>query len=541
MSDKNKSESENSRHEATLEVSNPYSLHHSDHPGMILVSKLLEGDNYSTWSRAMRIALSAKNKIGFVTGSIKPPSSTDATFPLWQRCNDMVLSWLLNSIHPDIATSVIYAETSAEVWADLQERFSQGNDSRIYQIKQEIGEHRQGQQSISVYYTKLKALWDELSSYHQMVICTCGGLENLNKRDEKEKVMQFLMGLNENYGPVRGQILLMQPLPDTRRVYSLVLQQEKQIEVSLNRDSMNHHAMLADHKSQAPTYSFADQNNKMIQVHQVQKQKNTLHCSYCDQDYHSVERCYYLHGFPVGHKLHGKNVKPPNQRRSNANHAKSVKVTEAGAKPPSSNDGPRLTTEEYNQVMALLRKNNDGNSPHFANATGIITPSSEVTPLASHSSLCWIIDSGATDHVTSSIKLIDPKCMPKSTNIQLPDGGQMPIESIGSFHVTPTTTQLSPQLNRELNLPLTQLNLQLSTNPLFNHLLLFPIFVVVNVSNNQILCYATSISTTWPWLLPVSHLLRQVRVIHYLGIFLMHNFHLIIEVSYVISLLLWSP
>ncbi|KAF7144370.1 hypothetical protein RHSIM_Rhsim05G0036400 [Rhododendron simsii] len=202
-----------------------------------------------------------------------------------------------------------------------------------------------------------------LSSAYIMVICTCGGLENLNKRDEKEKVMQFLMGLNENYGPVRGQILLMQPLPDTCRVYSLVLQQEKHIEVSLNRDNVNHHAMLADHKSQAPPYSFADQNNKTIQVHQ----------------------------------LHGKNVKPPNQRRSNANHAKSIKVTETGAKPSSSNDGPGVTTEEYNQVMALLPKNNDCNSPHFANAT-------------------------------------DPKCMPKSTNIQMPDGGPTPIESIGSFH-----------------------------------------------------------------------------------------------------------
>ncbi|KAI8568120.1 hypothetical protein RHMOL_Rhmol02G0172600 [Rhododendron molle] len=154
---------------------------------------------------------------------------------------------------------------------------------------------------------------------------------------------------------------------------------------------MNHHAILVDHKSQALAYSFAEQDNKMIQAHQVQKQKNTLHCSYCDQDYHSVERCYYLHGFLMGHKLHGKNVKPLNHCRSNANHAKSVKVTKTGAKPPFSNDGPRLTTEEYNQVMALLRKNNDCNSPHFAIATGIITPSSEVTPLASHSSLCWII------------------------------------------------------------------------------------------------------------------------------------------------------
>ena len=93
---------------------------------MVLVSKVLEGDNYSTWSRAMRISLSAKNKIGFVTVSIKPPSSTDDSFPLWQRCNDMVISWLLNSIHLNIASSVIYVETATEIWADLQERFSQG-------------------------------------------------------------------------------------------------------------------------------------------------------------------------------------------------------------------------------------------------------------------------------------------------------------------------------------------------------------------------------------------------------------------------------
>ena len=86
-------------------------------------------------------------------------------------------------------------------------------------------EHKQGQQSISVYYTKLKAFWDELSSYHEVLSCSCGGLEKLKERDEKERVMQFLMGLNDSYAAIRGQILLMHPLPDTRRVYSLVLQQ----------------------------------------------------------------------------------------------------------------------------------------------------------------------------------------------------------------------------------------------------------------------------------------------------------------------------
>ncbi|KAM1845503.1 hypothetical protein ACFX13_019801 [Malus domestica] len=344
--------------ETLLDVSDLYTIHHSDHPNIVLVSKLLEGDNYSTWSRAMRISLSAKNKIEFVEGTVKSPSPTDAKFPLWQRCDDMVLAWILNSVHSDIASSIMHNSNAAEAWNDLKERFSQGNDSRIYQIKREIVEHRQGQQSISNYYTKLKALWDELSSYNKEATCTCGGLEHLNKREEKERVMQFLMGLNDSYSAIRGQILLMQPLPDTRRVYSLILQQEKQVEVSLNRENLNHHAMLATHAS--------DTGN---QANQVQKKK----CSYCDQGGHVVERCFYLYGFPPGHKFHGKNVKPPNQRRSHANHVKTGqepnKAIDSSHK-PSTSKGPRFTTEEYNQLMALLRKTNDGNQQHFANATG---------------------------------------------------------------------------------------------------------------------------------------------------------------------------
>ena len=55
------------------DIADPYHLHHSDHPGVILVSKPLNGDNYGTWSSSMQIALSAKNKTGFVDGSFKRP------------------------------------------------------------------------------------------------------------------------------------------------------------------------------------------------------------------------------------------------------------------------------------------------------------------------------------------------------------------------------------------------------------------------------------------------------------------------------------
>jgi hypothetical protein len=40
--------------------------------------------------------------------------------------------------------------------------------------------------------------------------------------------MQFLMGLNETFTQVRGQILLMDPMPNIDRVFSLIRQEEWQ-------------------------------------------------------------------------------------------------------------------------------------------------------------------------------------------------------------------------------------------------------------------------------------------------------------------------
>ncbi|RVX14444.1 hypothetical protein CK203_017366 [Vitis vinifera] len=112
-------------------LSNPYFTHHSDHPGLVLISKSLNGDNYSAWKRAMILALNSKNKLGFVNGSIKAPSE---------------------EIDPEA--------------------------------------HRAQQ--------------------------------------DQQKLMQFLMGLNESYSAIRGQILLMNPLPSVRQAYSSISQEEKQ-------------------------------------------------------------------------------------------------------------------------------------------------------------------------------------------------------------------------------------------------------------------------------------------------------------------------
>ena len=70
-------DSDNSRSHSIDKSSSPYFLYHSDGPGLVLVSQSLIGDNYASWSRAMLIALSVKNKLGFIDGSIKKPEGND--------------------------------------------------------------------------------------------------------------------------------------------------------------------------------------------------------------------------------------------------------------------------------------------------------------------------------------------------------------------------------------------------------------------------------------------------------------------------------
>lgn len=50
-------------------------MQNSDNPGMVVVNVLLIDSNILTWSRYIKRALAAKNKLGFVNGSIVKPTN----------------------------------------------------------------------------------------------------------------------------------------------------------------------------------------------------------------------------------------------------------------------------------------------------------------------------------------------------------------------------------------------------------------------------------------------------------------------------------
>ena len=118
--------------------------------------------------------------------------------------------------------------------------------------------------------------------------------------------MKFLLGLNDYYATIRGQILLYEPLPNINKVLSLVLQEEKQR--SLKNGSATNSVM--GHPIEATTlYSNANSNAKVNHGGRGNSKKDGPICSHCEKIGHIADKCYRLHGFPLGFKFKG-NLQP---------------------------------------------------------------------------------------------------------------------------------------------------------------------------------------------------------------------------------------
>ncbi|XP_060188458.1 uncharacterized protein LOC132617476 [Lycium barbarum] len=124
----------------TVDASNPFYLHPSDSPGMQLVNTLFDGKNYAGWSRGIVTALSAKNKQGLIDGTFVQPGPSSDQYKLWSRCNDMVISWILNSLSKEIVKFVLYSKTAKEIWKELSTKFGQCNGAQLYQLQKELSD-----------------------------------------------------------------------------------------------------------------------------------------------------------------------------------------------------------------------------------------------------------------------------------------------------------------------------------------------------------------------------------------------------------------
>ncbi|XP_069146576.1 uncharacterized protein [Solanum lycopersicum] len=106
-----------------IDAGSHFYIHPSDNPGAVLVLVPFNGTGFHSWRRSVLRSLSVKNKLVFINGECKIPEVNHSSYRQWVRCDDMVTSWILNSLDRDIAGSVEYVNDALELWTELEDRY----------------------------------------------------------------------------------------------------------------------------------------------------------------------------------------------------------------------------------------------------------------------------------------------------------------------------------------------------------------------------------------------------------------------------------
>ena len=90
----------------TNHYNNPYFLHTSDYVGLQIVTDIFTSgaDFHSLFGCLLNI----RNKLELVDGMIPKPPSNSRDLGLWSRCNDMIATWLMNSISKNSGQSLLF-------------------------------------------------------------------------------------------------------------------------------------------------------------------------------------------------------------------------------------------------------------------------------------------------------------------------------------------------------------------------------------------------------------------------------------------------
>jgi hypothetical protein len=365
-----------------------------------MTSTKLKGSNYLQWSRAVIVFLTGRGKESYLT-TTKP---TDATkISKWIKEDAQIMTWLWNSLEPDVFNNVSYLESSKDIWDTLHLMYSsEVNITRIHELYQDMFSLQQGDRSIEEYFSLLQGMWDELNVYQPLST----DLQKQQKYREEFRVAKFLSGLKPDLDPIRSQILSGKDIPTVRETYARVRRAAiSSSGVKDERSALVGHydtpqGERGDHSSRRGTHNGRGGRGGRSGG----GGRGIKKCTHCGRTNHTVDFCWKLHGKPAW-----------------ANHA-----TVDGDNSTPSEEQVLISKAEYDSILQR------------ASSSSMVASGN--TCLHSSSSPSWVIDSGASDHMTGNSSLLsnisDP-CSPFSVTVA--NGTKTPVQGIGTVS-TPNLT-----------------------------------------------------------------------------------------------------
>lgn len=270
--------------------------------------------------------------------------------------------------------------------------------------------------------------------------------------------MKFLIHLDDDYDSIRGQILPMEPLPTVNKAYLMIQRIKKQKQITGNA-SVTREIVANVSRPGANDSSSHDSLNALLAKNSQKGRKDfkknnkgNRFCDHCQRSGHTQDQCFQLIGYSVwyeGPKERGKLKKPSKMAANVMTYEDHDTPLDEGSSSGFNGGGHfdgnmlKALSQEMMKMMkgsptVIQQSEGTQSYAHFAGKDLI----------SSHSSICcavpnsclgsWIVDSGASDHMTFDINLFSSlNKLAKPVLVALPDGILKHVTSVGDIFLHP--------------------------------------------------------------------------------------------------------
>ncbi|XP_073152035.1 uncharacterized protein [Henckelia pumila] len=383
-SDSSKTDENSEKSPATLAP-----LSGSDNSSLQISAHKLNGHNYLQWAQSVKIVICDRGKMGYLTGELESPKKSDPSYKTWVAKNFIVLAWLINSMENNISRRYLWFQTTKE-----------------------------GSNSVTQYFTDLQDLWQELDLFLDNTPTCADCSVKVRQNLEKECVFDFLAGLNRELDDVRGRVVAREPFPSLEDAFA-----------DVRREEMRRKVMLPTSlpaASSAPEV-FALISNKFNSP--GQRQGKRPWCEHCKRPGHTKDKCWEIYGKLV-------DWQPRKQPQG-----RGFQTQIAQEQPASSDITAPFTKEQIEQIeqyCRLLRQSSLNPSPNPTVDYCSITQSGNIqSAINSCVAESWIVDSGASDHMTGNSTLFSSyiPCTSRTT-VRITDGSLTHVMGLGNIQLS---------------------------------------------------------------------------------------------------------
>ena len=333
---------------------------------------------------------------------------------------------LVASMEKHLAGEVIRLDHAAQMWAVLRQRYEPSGQSTYIAALRQEQLLQQGDSSVEDFFRQLSAIWRELDTLSpQLSPDTCDSCRKQQSHLELRRTYDFLTRLRAEFEPLRAQLLAREPCVSLMEALAAVRNEETRLRSAGLLQSTSSSVLAArsgilGSPPKVPASAASGGSGT--------RNSGGLHCKHCGRDGHDEDHCYKKKRQAQSQSRRGGRSSHAQSQHPDAQQEILMLLRRLAVPPPTGASGS-VTTGAVGSVTP---------APVLSAAT---SQSFIERPPSTSGILPWILDSGASFHMTPDSTSLSSICSPSiPLTVQTADGSSLSVVGRGtlsssSFHV----------------------------------------------------------------------------------------------------------